>query len=121
MGTALTRGATVGAPPDPFSIKGQNWSLPAPNPIAGAREGWTALGALYAANMRHAGMLRIDHAMGLQRLFLIPEGATPADGAYLSYPLDDLDRPHRAREPARQMHGDRRGPRHRRRGIPRAA
>ena len=89
-GAALTRGATVGAPPDPFSIKGQNWSLPAPNPLAGAREGWTSLGTLYAANMRHAGMLRIDHAMGLQRLFLIPQGATPADGAYLSYPLDDL-------------------------------
>ena len=45
---------------------------------------------VYRANMRHAGMLRIDHAMGLKRLFLIPEGARPAEGAYLSYPLDDL-------------------------------
>ena len=86
----LARGVTIGAPPDPFSAQGQNWNLPAPNPLAGAREGWTSLSALYRANMRHAGMLRIDHAMGLQRLFLIPEGAKPAEGAYLSYPLDDL-------------------------------
>jgi glycogen operon protein len=71
-------------------MQGQNWNLPAPNPIAGARDGWRNLSALYAANMRHAGMLRIDHAMGLQRLFLIPSGAKPADGAYLSYPLDEL-------------------------------
>jgi 4-alpha-glucanotransferase len=87
---ALARGVTIGAPPDPFSIQGQNWSLPAPNPLAGAREGWASLCAVYRANMRHAGMLRIDHAMGLRRLFLIPEGAAPAEGAYLSYPLDDL-------------------------------
>ena len=87
---ALAQGASVGAPPDPFSTQGQNWNLPAPNPLAGAREGWASLSALYAANMRHAGTLRIDHAMGLQRLFLIPEGARPADGAYLAYPLDDL-------------------------------
>jgi glycogen operon protein len=87
---ALTRGASVGAPPDPFSARGQNWDLPAPDPLAGSREGWAFLCALYAANMRHAGMLRIDHAMGLQRLFLIPDGARAADGAYLGYPFDDL-------------------------------
>jgi glycogen operon protein len=87
---ALARGVTIGAPPDPFSVQGQNWSLPAPNPLAGAREGWASLSAVYRANMRHAGMLRIDHAMGLQRLFLIPDGTRPAEGAYLSYPLDDL-------------------------------
>ena len=86
----LARGVTIGAPPDPFSVQGQNWSLPAPNPLAGARDGWASLSALYRANMRHAGMLRIDHAMGLERLFLIPDGARPAEGAYLAYPLDDL-------------------------------
>ncbi len=88
--SALAHGVTVGAPPDPFSVQGQNWGLPAPNPLAGAREGWTSVSAVYRANMRHAGMLRIDHAMGLQRLFLIPDGARPAEGAYLSYPLEDL-------------------------------
>ena len=86
----LARGVTIGAPPDPFSVRGQNWSLPAPNPLVGARNGWASLNAIYRANMRHAGMLRIDHAMGLERLFLIPDGASPAEGAYLSYPLDDL-------------------------------
>ena len=86
----LAQGVDVGAPPDPFSMQGQNWNLPPPDPLAGARDGWRNLSALYAANMRHAGMLRIDHAMGLQRLFLIPSGAKPADGAYLSYPLDEL-------------------------------
>jgi len=87
---ALAHGVTVGAPPDPFSIQGQNWGLPAPNPVAGAREGWASLSAVYRANMRRAGMLRIDHAMGLQRLFLIPDGARPVEGAYLSYPREDL-------------------------------
>ncbi len=83
-------GATVGAPPDPFSATGQNWNLPPPDPIAGARSGWKGIAELLAANMRHAGMLRIDHAMGLTRLFVIPEGASPAEGAYVRYPVDDL-------------------------------
>ena len=59
--------------------------------------------ALYAANMRHAGLLRIDHAMGLARLFVIPDGAKPAEGAYLAYPARRSHRPYRAGEPARTI------------------
>jgi glycogen operon protein len=81
---------SIGAPPDPFSARGQIWNVPPPDPIASARDGWRGFSALIAANMRHAGMLRIDHAMGLTRLFVVPDGAKPAEGAYLSYPLDDL-------------------------------
>jgi glycogen debranching enzyme GlgX/4-alpha-glucanotransferase len=86
----LAEGVSVGAPPDPFSANGQNWHLPPPDPIAGARDGWRGLAALYAANMRHTGLLRIDHAMGLARLFVIPHGAKAAEGAYVAYPLVDL-------------------------------
>ena len=108
----LAQGVSVGAPPDPFSTQGQNWNLPAPNPLHRRAARLDNISAVYAANMRHAGMLRIDHAMGLQRLFLIPEGAKPAEGAYLAYPLDDLIG-HIALESQRaQMHGGRRGSRH---------
>jgi glycogen operon protein len=86
----LARGVSVGAPPDPFSAHGQIWNVQPPDPIASARDGWRGFGALLSANMRHAGMLRIDHAMGLTRLFVVPDGAKPAEGAYLAYPLDDL-------------------------------
>ena len=83
-------GATVGAPPDPFSATGQNWHLPPPDPVAGARTGWKWFRDLLDVNMRHAGMLRIDHAMGLTRLFVIPDGAKPSEGAYVGYPVDEL-------------------------------
>src|SRR5271166_2109011 len=86
----LAQGVSIGAPPDPFSTQGQDWNLPAPNPLSSARRGWAHLSGIAAANMRHAGLLRIDHAMGLARLFLIPNGAKPAEGAYLTYPFDDL-------------------------------
>jgi glycogen operon protein len=87
---ALLSGVSVGAPPDPFSAQGQVWGLPAPDPLAMAREGYAGFAALLAANMRHAGALRIDHAMGLQRLFLVPPGASAQDGTYLGYPFPDL-------------------------------
>jgi glycogen operon protein len=86
----LADGVSIGAPPDPFSRDGQIWHLPAPDPLASARDGWRGFAGLFAANMRHAGLLRIDHAMGLTRLFLVPKGAKPAEGAYVVYPLRDL-------------------------------
>jgi glycogen operon protein len=86
----LMHGVSVGAPPDPFSAQGQVWCLPPPDPIAMRRDGYTAFRELLVANMRHAGALRIDHVMGLRRLFIVPDGASGADGAYVNYPLPDL-------------------------------
>lgn len=83
-------GASVGAPPDPIGPEGQNWGLLPPNPYAWRRSGYAFFAGLLAANMRHAGALRIDHAMGLARLFVIPHGGNAADGAYLTYPAQDL-------------------------------
>jgi glycogen operon protein len=84
------RGVSVGAPPDPIAETGQNWGLPPPDPLAMARGGFEAFATLLRANMRHAGALRIDHVMALQRLFVVPNGAPASQGAYLSYPFDEL-------------------------------
>ncbi len=86
----LAQGAWVGAPPDPFAAEGQNWHLPPLLPQRLSRGGFASFSGLIAANMRHAGALRIDHAMGLSRLFWIPDGGKGADGAYVSYPFADL-------------------------------
>lgn len=85
---AYARGVSVGSPPDPFSASGQIWCLPPPNPIARDRSGSTLLGGLLRANMRHAGALRIDHAMGLSRLFWVPDGAPGSAGAYVGYDFE---------------------------------
>jgi glycogen operon protein len=86
----LAKGAWIGAPPDPFAAGGQNWYLPPPLPLQFQNNGYASFAALIAANMRHAGVLRIDHAMGLSRLFWIPDGGAGADGAYVTYPFADL-------------------------------
>jgi glycogen operon protein len=86
----LLHGLSIGAPPDPFSAQGQVWSLPPPDPLAIGREAGVGFARLLADNMRAAGALRVDHAMGLQRLFVTPEGAGGADGAYLEMPADLL-------------------------------
>jgi glycogen operon protein len=86
----LASGVSLGAPPDPLGPLGQVWGLPPFDPHAVMADGYRAPGELYAANMRHAGALRIDHVLGLNRQFWIPDGAAGADGAYVAYPLDDL-------------------------------
>jgi len=80
----------VGAPPDPLGPLGQNWGLAPPKPQAMVRGGGEMFDDLLSANMAHAGALRLDHVMALLRLFLIPHGLTPADGTYVTYPMDDL-------------------------------
>ncbi|MEZ5861905.1 MAG: 4-alpha-glucanotransferase, partial [Geminicoccaceae bacterium] len=84
---AVVAGATIGAPPDAFSPKGQNWNVAPLSPVALRRRDMAPLRSILAAAMAHAGAVRIDHAMGLMRLFWIPAGGTPADGAYVRYPL----------------------------------
>lgn len=83
-------GLSVGAPPDLFNPRGQDWGLTSFSPRAMENGGFTPFIATLRAVLRNAGGLRIDHAMGLSRLWLVPEGADPAEGAYLAYPLTDL-------------------------------
>jgi 4-alpha-glucanotransferase len=81
----LVAGFRVGAPPDSFNQLGQDWGQPPWNPRALARAGYRPLAELFAASLRHAGGIRIDHVMGLTRLWWIPEGQDPAQGAYVTY------------------------------------
>ena len=79
---------SVGAPPDPLNPRGQNWGFPPFHPRRLVEQGLAPFIELVRTNMRHAGVLRIDHVLGLNRLFVIPSGAHAVDGAYLRYPLD---------------------------------
>lgn len=82
--------ASVGAPPDPLGPVGQNWNLPPYNPSVLKARGFQPFIDMLRSNMQHFGILRIDHVMGLFRLWLIPEGKTAADGVYVHYPFDHL-------------------------------
>ncbi|PSJ39072.1 4-alpha-glucanotransferase [Allosphingosinicella deserti] len=86
----LLTGLGIGAPPDAFQAAGQNWGLTSFSPEGLRRTGFAPFIRMLRAAMRHAGAIRIDHALGLRRLWLVPEGASPMDGAYLKMPEQDL-------------------------------
>ena len=86
----MATGVTVGAPPDSFNTSGQDWSIPAFDPWKLRAAGYAPFIETLRANLRSGGGLRIDHVMGLHRLWWIPEGRGPAEGGYVRYPTDDL-------------------------------
>lgn len=85
LGDLLTAGFRVGAPPDYFNPAGQDWSQPPWNPVELERAEYRPFRDILRFVMRHAGGLRIDHIIGLFRLWWIPPGADPSEGTYVRY------------------------------------
>lgn len=88
--TAVVPQMEVGAPPDALNTAGQAWGLAAFNPRALAATGFAPFVRVLRAVMRHAGAIRLDHVLGLNRLYLIPLGLGAAQGAYIRFPLQEL-------------------------------
>ncbi len=82
--------ADCGCPPDAFGPQGQNWGLPPVNPVRLRLSGYRLFIELLRRNLAYGGALRLDHVMGLFRLFWIPRGMPASAGAYVRYPVDDL-------------------------------
>jgi len=87
---ALALDMRVGAPPDDFNTRGQNWLLPPFDPWRLRALGYAPFIRTVRAALRHAGGLRIDHVMGLFRLYWIPDDGKPTEGTYVRYPWEDL-------------------------------
>jgi 4-alpha-glucanotransferase len=86
----LAQGCSVGAPPDMYNTQGQDWGLPPFIPHKLRECGYQPVVKTLRAVLRHAGALRIDHVMGLFRLFWIPHGMGPRHGAFVRYKADEL-------------------------------
>jgi 4-alpha-glucanotransferase len=82
--------ASVGAPPDVVFTRGQDWECPPPHPEKAREQGYKYTIDYLRHHLRHAGILRIDHVMGLHRLFWIPKGMEPGQGVYVHYPAHEL-------------------------------
>lgn len=89
-GKSFAKGISAGAPPDDFFTRGQDWGFPPPHPGNQRLDGYKYLRGVLEHHTRLAGLLRIDHVMGMHRLYWIPGGLGPKEGAYIRYPSAEL-------------------------------
>jgi len=90
IGDGENGGAHAGAPPDEINLMGQDWGLPPFVPHRLRAAGYAPFVEMLNANMRHAGALRIDHVMGLMRVFCVPADMPASEGAYVRYPFEEM-------------------------------
>jgi 4-alpha-glucanotransferase len=83
-------GAEIGAPPDPMALKGQGWGIAPQDPFVIQEQGLQGFARLIRNSMRYYGALRLDHVMSMCRLWWVPSGRSPSEGAYVHYPLQQL-------------------------------
>lgn len=88
--TAISRSLSVGAPPDQLNTAGQNWGLAGFNAAGLEARSFMPFREMLRAAMRHAGAVRLDHILGLKRLYLVPHGFSAKDGAYVRMPFQAL-------------------------------
>jgi 4-alpha-glucanotransferase len=86
----LCRGLSIGAPPDVYNPRGQNWGLASFNPQSLIDSDFAPFRQILRSVMQYAGAIRIDHALGLNRLYLIPADRTAADGGYVMFPFEAM-------------------------------
>ena len=87
---AISRHLAVGAPPDVLNTIGQDWGLAGFNAGGLEAQSFVPFADMLAASMRHAGAIRLDHVLGLKRLYLVPRGFKPDNGAYVQMPFEAL-------------------------------
>jgi 4-alpha-glucanotransferase len=88
--TSISRHLSVGAPPDPLNLAGQNWGLAGFNAAGLELQSFEPYREMLRASMRYAGAIRLDHVLGLKRLYLVPQGFAASEGVYVQMPFEAL-------------------------------